>query len=55
MWAIVGALSAILIGILLIPFALVLTFVLLLFPVVAVIYGIVGGIRCSRGRISVIG
>lgn len=50
MWAIVGALSAILVGILLIPFALVLTFVFLLFPVVAVIYGIVGGIRCSNGE-----
>ena len=50
MWAIVGALSAVLIGILLIPFALVATLVLLLFPVIALVYGIVGGVRTSNGE-----
>jgi len=50
MWAVVGALSAIFIGIFLIPFALILTFVFLLFPVLAMVYGIIGGIRCSSGE-----
>jgi len=50
MWAVVGALSAILIGILLIPFALILTFIFLLFPVFALVYGIIGGIQCSSGE-----
>jgi len=50
MWAVVGALSAILIGILMVPFALILTFVFLLFPLVALVYGVVGGIQCSNGE-----
>ncbi len=50
MWAVVGALSAILVGILLIPFAVVLTLIFLLFPLVAVVYGIIGGIQCSDGE-----
>jgi uncharacterized Tic20 family protein len=50
MWAIVGALSAILIGILLIPFAVVLTFLFLIMPVVALVYGIVGSIQTSNGE-----
>ena len=50
MWAIVGALSAILIGILLIPFAVVLTLLFLIMPVVALIYGVLGSIRTSNGE-----
>lgn len=50
MWAIVGALCAILVGVLLIPFAVVLTLVFVLFPIIAVVYGIVGGFNCSDGK-----
>jgi uncharacterized Tic20 family protein len=50
MWAIVGALSAILIGIVLIPFALLFTFLFALLPLGAVIYGIIGAIQTSQGQ-----
>lgn len=50
MWAIVGALSAILIGILLIPFAVLLTLIFLLMPILALVYGVVGGVQCSSGE-----
>jgi uncharacterized protein len=50
MWAVVGALSAVLIGILLIPFALLLTFVFLLMPLAALVYGIIGAIATSNGE-----
>jgi uncharacterized protein len=50
MWAIVGALSAVLIGILLIPFAVVLTLIFLLMPLVALVYGIVGSVQASNGE-----
>ncbi|MBN1305446.1 MAG: DUF4870 domain-containing protein [Anaerolineales bacterium] len=50
MWAIVGALSAVLIGIILIPFALILTFVLLLLPLGALVYGIMGAVQTSQGQ-----
>ena len=50
MWAVVGALSAILIGILLIPFAVVLTLLFLVMPVVALVYGVIGSIQCSNGE-----
>ncbi|MGC9469520.1 MAG: DUF4870 domain-containing protein [Anaerolineae bacterium] len=50
MWAVVGALSAILIGILLIPFAVVLTLVFLLLPLIALVYGIIGAVQCSNGE-----
>ncbi|MEJ5309898.1 MAG: DUF4870 domain-containing protein [Anaerolineae bacterium] len=50
MWAVVGALSAILVGILLIPIALLLTPVLLIFPLIALGYGIYGGIEASNGK-----
>ncbi|MCU0519989.1 MAG: DUF4870 domain-containing protein [Anaerolineae bacterium] len=50
MWAIVGALSAILVGILLIPFAVLLTLVFLLMPILALAYGVVGGVQCSSGE-----
>jgi len=50
MWAVVGALSALLVGIVLIPFALVATFVLALLPLGALIYGVIGGIQVSQGQ-----
>ncbi len=50
MWAIVGILSAILIGIVLIPFAVVITLVLLILPLGALIYGVVGAIEVNQGH-----
>jgi len=50
MWAVVGALSALLVGILLIPIALPMTCVLALLPMGAVIYGIVGAVQTSQGQ-----
>jgi uncharacterized Tic20 family protein len=50
MWAIVGALSAILIGIVLIPFALLFTLVFAILPLGAVIYGVVGAVQVSQGQ-----
>lgn len=50
MWSIVGALSAIVVGLVLIPFALLGTFLFALLPVGAVIYGVIGGIRISQGQ-----
>lgn len=48
MWLVVGVLSAILIGIILIPIALVMTFLLLLLPFAAIIYGIVAAVQVSQ-------
>ena len=50
MWAIVGALSAILIGIVLIPFALLFTFVFALLPLGSLVYGIVGAVQTNQGQ-----
>jgi len=50
MWAITGALSAILIGVVLIPVAACITPILVLMPVGALIYGIVGGVQISQGQ-----
>jgi uncharacterized Tic20 family protein len=50
MWAIVGVLSAMLVGILLIPIALLLTPLFLLLPLGSLVYGIIGGIRTSEGQ-----
>jgi len=49
LWGLVGLLSEILIGILLIPAALLGTVVLALFPVIAVIYGVIGAVKCNQG------
>ncbi len=46
LWAISGALAAVLIGCLLMPLALVFT----LLPLGALIYGIVGGVQCNQGQ-----
>ncbi|HMD90808.1 MAG TPA: DUF4870 domain-containing protein [Anaerolineaceae bacterium] len=45
-WALTGILSAVLVGVACIPFAICLSFL----PVIAVAYGIIGGIECSQGR-----
>jgi len=45
-WAVTGALSAILIGLLCIPFAMLISLV----PLAALVYGIVGGIQTSQGQ-----
>jgi uncharacterized Tic20 family protein len=50
MWAVVGVLSMLLVGILLIPFALLATLLLALLPLGALVYGIVGGIQMSQGQ-----
>ncbi len=50
MWAGVGILSTILIGILLIPVAVVLTIIFAAFPLIALGGGVIGGIRCSNGE-----
>ncbi len=50
MWAIVGALSVILVGIILIPIAVVMTLILLLLPMGAVVYGILGAIQVNQGQ-----
>jgi uncharacterized Tic20 family protein len=49
-WAATGALSAVLIGILCIPFALLATAALALMPLVALIYGVYGGVEANQGK-----
>jgi len=49
-WATVGALSVILIGIILIPIAILMTLVLALLPVGAVVSGIIGAIQVNQGQ-----
>lgn len=50
LWGVTGLLSALLIGIVLIPFACLLTPVLLLGMALAPIYGIVGAVQTSQGQ-----
>jgi uncharacterized protein len=50
MWTIVGLLSAILVGIVLIPVALCLTPVFLLLPLGALVYGVIGAVQTSQGQ-----
>lgn len=45
-WAITGALSAVAIGLLCMPFACILS----LIPVAALIYGVYAGIKCNQGE-----
>jgi len=45
-WTITGVLSAVLVGICLIPIAIVIS----LLPLVAIIYGIVGAVKCNNGE-----
>ena len=50
MWSIVGILCAVLIGVVLIPFACLLTPFLLLGMAIAPIYGIIGALQTSQGQ-----
>jgi uncharacterized Tic20 family protein len=50
MWAVVGALSAIVIGVVLIPIAIPMTCVLAILPLGAVVYGIIGAVQTSQGQ-----
>jgi uncharacterized Tic20 family protein len=50
MWAATGLLSAVLVGILLIPVACVLTFLFALMPIAALFYGFWAGIETSQGK-----
>ncbi len=45
-WAITGILSAVLVGLCLIPFAIVVSAI----PLAALVYGVVGGIQTSQGQ-----
>jgi hypothetical protein len=49
-WAITGVLSAIIIGILCIPFAILFTIGLAILPLGALVYGVIGAIETSQGR-----
>ncbi len=44
-WGITGILSAVLVGLILIPFACIIT----LLPLAALVYGIVGAVQCNNG------
>ncbi len=50
MWAFVGILSAIVIGVILIPFALLFTLLFAVLPLGALVYGIVGAVQVNEGR-----
>jgi len=50
MWAIVGVLSALIIGVVLIPFALVFTLICGLLPLGTLIYGCYGAYQVSQGK-----
>jgi uncharacterized protein len=50
MWAVVGGLSMILVGIILIPFAILFTLFLLLLPAGALVYGVVGAVQVNQGN-----
>jgi len=49
MWAVVGVLSVIVIGVILIPVALVVTLLFALLPIGAVIYGVIAAIQVNQG------
>ena len=49
-WAIVGVLSAVLIGIVLIPFAVLFTLALTILPVGGLVYGVIGAIQVGQGQ-----
>jgi uncharacterized protein len=49
-WAITGVLSAVLVGLLCIPFAVLGTIVFAAMPLIALIYGIIGAMQTSQGQ-----
>jgi uncharacterized Tic20 family protein len=50
MWIIIGLLSIVLVGLLCIPFGLLISCLLAAVPIIAVIYGIVGAIKTGQGE-----
>jgi uncharacterized membrane protein len=50
MWAVVGLLSALVVGVVLIPVALILTPLLAMLPLGALIYGVIAGIKVNQGE-----
>jgi uncharacterized Tic20 family protein len=50
MWGVVGFLSLLVVGLILLPFACLLTPLLLIGMALAPIYGIIGGVQTSQGR-----
>ena len=48
-WAITGTLSAVLVGLLCIPFAILITAVFAILPLGSLIYGVVAAIECNKG------
>lgn len=50
MWAAVGILSALIVGIVLIPIACIFTPIIGLMPIAALVYGTVGGIQTLQGE-----
>jgi uncharacterized protein len=49
-WAMTGALSMVLVGLLCIPFACVLSVLVLLMPIISLVMGVVAGVETSQGR-----
>ena len=49
-WAVTGLLSALIVGLICIPFSLLLTIAILAMPLVSLIYGVVGAIQVSQGQ-----
>lgn len=49
-WAITGVLSAIIVGLLCIPFAIIITVILAALPIAGIVYSIIGAIQCSEGH-----
>jgi uncharacterized Tic20 family protein len=49
-WAVTGLLSALIVGLICIPFSLLLTIALLAMPLVSLIYGVIGAIQVSQGQ-----
>ncbi len=50
MWAIVGVLSALIVGVILIPFALIFTLVFAILPLGTLIYGLYGAYQVNQGK-----
>jgi uncharacterized Tic20 family protein len=49
-WVITGLLSAVLIGLLCIPFSILLTILLAALPVIALVYAVIGAIQVNNGQ-----
>jgi uncharacterized protein len=49
-WAITGILSAILVGLLLIPVAIMVSIIFGILPIIAVVYGVIAAIQCDEGK-----